>query len=415
MSHPDSTPSQYRHDIYRACPERSSHSVAFCLGGPPSDSCEVWSVRPSGRIRAVPRDGEPVARRTADVRRRIPLFGAPRITESVNFNPPQFHLLVLPFAHLELWPGLLLWQAAASLAGRVAAAIVVRTLRLGWSPLRPCSRRRPAQQRCAVEYVVVRADFALPAPSGHAGLASVAAWTLTVGRLDRGRGEHQTVPPIVVPYLLLTRQWRAASGAAAHGRRASRSALLSSARLRCAVVRGGTLADLAGTFPQRVFPGYVARRDAGVAGRRSPLGSAIGVAATVWLARKRDADAAWALLMAGALLWAPLGWVYYEWFLVLLLAALIAQVGCRVRYGRSRRLRLADHWLIRPRHRHPPGRADPIDRFLGPPRTPGFVICSSTLRPPPEPTSAPAPRTARIPSPEPRIPTAADFRSYFFM
>ena len=41
----------------------------------------------------------------------IPLSGAPKATESVNFNPPQFHLLVWPFAHLALRPGLLLWQA----------------------------------------------------------------------------------------------------------------------------------------------------------------------------------------------------------------------------------------------------------------------------------------------------------------
>ena len=65
----------------------------------------------------------------------IPMVGAPRITESVNFNPPQFHLLVLPFAHLGLFPGVLLWQALSMLAGCLSAAIVVRTLGLGWSTL----------------------------------------------------------------------------------------------------------------------------------------------------------------------------------------------------------------------------------------------------------------------------------------
>ena len=54
-------------------------------------------------------------------------------------------------------------------------------------------------------------------------------------------------------------------------------------------------------------------------------GAAAGLSATVWLAHKRDADAAWALLMTGALLWAPLGWVYYEWIVAPPLAALIAQ------------------------------------------------------------------------------------------
>ena len=55
------------------------------------------------------------------------------------------------------------------------------------------------------------------------------------------------------------------------------------------------------------------------------MGAALGLLATIWLAHKRDADAGWALLMAGALLWAPLGWVYYEWILVPPLAALIVQ------------------------------------------------------------------------------------------
>ena len=52
-------------------------------------------------------------------------------------------------------------------------------------------------------------------------------------------------------------------------------------------------------------------------------GSTVGIAATIWVASKRDHDTAWALLMTGALLWAPLGWVYYEWFVVPPLAALI--------------------------------------------------------------------------------------------
>jgi hypothetical protein len=32
--------------------------------------------------------------------------------------------------------------------------------------------------------------------------------------------------------------------------------------------------------------------------------------------RDRDLDRSWLLVMAGALLWSPLGWVYYGWFLM---------------------------------------------------------------------------------------------------
>jgi hypothetical protein len=55
------------------------------------------------------------------------------------------------------------------------------------------------------------------------------------------------------------------------------------------------------------------------------VGSVLGALATIWLAYTRDdTDVAWAMLMAGTLLWAPLGWVYYEWIIMPPLAALIA-------------------------------------------------------------------------------------------
>ena len=200
--------------------------------------------------------------------RAIPMFGAPRITESVNFNPPQFHLLVLPFAHLELWPGLLLWQALSLLAGCAAAAIVVRTLGLGWSTL-------PAMLAAAIllnsaalsSTVVVRADIAVPGHSGHTGLASAPfAAVDATGRVDGNRGEHQAVPP---DRLSLS----AAQAPVARrgvGRRRVGAELRGGhcgLRPRCAgaVVRGGTVAKLGGTLPQCIIPGIRLARDVGVA------------------------------------------------------------------------------------------------------------------------------------------------------
>ncbi len=165
-------------------------------------------------------------------------------------------------------------------------------------------------------------------------------------------------------------------------------------------------------FHNASFQAYVARLWWEWPGPQvATLGSAIGVAATVWLARNRDADAAWAILMAGALLWAPLGWVYYEWFLFPPLAALLAQR--RIPYA-VWPLAIAFVWPItgqrHPRHRHIPRRPDSVDLFLGPTRPPVRLVQLDAS------TAGRRPHTSdesRAPNPEPRL--AAYFKSYFFM
>ena len=143
------------------------------------------------------------------------------------------------------------------------------------------------------------------------------------------------------------------------------------------------------------------------------LGSAIGVAATVWLARNRDADAAWAILMAGALLWAPLGWVYYEWFLFPPLAALLAQR--RIPYA-VWPLAIAFVWPItgqdvRVTGTFLDGQIQSI-YFWGSARRPVRLVQldASDRRPTPTHDDLAQPRA---PSLEPRRP--AYFKSYFFM
>jgi hypothetical protein len=259
----------------------------------------------------------------------IPMFGAPRITESVNFNPPQFHILVLPFAHLGLFPGLLLWMALSILAGCLTAAIVIRTLGLGWSML-------PATLAAAV----LLNSGALSSTLWFGQISLFLAVPVTLAwrahRLERWKevaawiGIAASIKPfllIVFPYLLLKRQWRAvvwgglawalsfAVGVAVFGP----SALLQwfdAARWPSWTAHFHNASFTA--YVSRVmweWPGEIVAR----------IGSGAGILATVWLASKRDADLAWALLMTGALLWAPLGWIYYEWFLVPPLAALLAQ------------------------------------------------------------------------------------------
>src|SRR5262245_987616 len=138
----------------------------------------------------------------------IPMFGAPRFTESVNFNPPQFHLLVLPFAYLPLWPGLLLWQALSILAGIVSVVIVVRTLGLKWSSM-------PAMLAAAV--VLNSAALSSTLWFGQISLFLALPVTLAWRALRLGRwrdvavwmGIAASIKPfllLVFPYMLLARQ-----------------------------------------------------------------------------------------------------------------------------------------------------------------------------------------------------------------
>jgi hypothetical protein len=259
----------------------------------------------------------------------IPIIGAPRATESVNFNPPQFHLLVLPFANLELWPGLQVWLVLSLLAGCVCAAIVIRTLRLHWS-------LTPAMMTAAVllNSAALSSTLWFGQISLFLALPVTLAWrALRLGQwnaVGAWMGLAASIKPfllIVFPYLLLKRQWRAAVWGAV--------AWAASFGLGVAVFGPSALMQWLDAarwptwrahFHNASFQAYVSRVMWEWPGDHvASIGSAAGILATLWVAYKRDLDAAWAMLMTGAILWAPLGWVYYEWFLVPPLAVLIAE------------------------------------------------------------------------------------------
>jgi len=259
----------------------------------------------------------------------LPMFGAPRLPEPVNFNPPQFHLLVLPFASLRLEQAVLLWILVSLIVGGLCAVIVVRTLRLRWSLL-------PAL--IAITLVVNSAALSSTLWLGQMSLFLALPVTLAwrAHRLGRWNtagawmGLAASIKPflfIVFPYLLFKRQWRACVYGAL--------AWTGSFVLGAAVFGHDTLERWvhAAVWPtwqanllNASFHGYVGRvMFEWPAQHVATIGSAVGVLATIWLARLRDADLAWALLMTGALLWAPLGWVYYVWFVMPPIAALVAE------------------------------------------------------------------------------------------
>jgi alpha-1,2-mannosyltransferase len=259
----------------------------------------------------------------------LPMFGAPRLPEPVNFNPPQFHLFVLPFAHVRLGPALLLWIACSLIVGVICAAIVLRTLRPRWSLV-------PAL--VAIALIANSAPLSSTLWLGQMSLMLAVPVTLAwrahrLGRWDSvgaWMGLAASIKPfllIVFPYLLLKRQWRACLYGAL--------AWIGSFVLGAAVFGHATLERWvhAAQWPtwqanllNASFQGYVGRvMLEWPAQYVATIGSALGVLTTIWIARLRDPDLAWALLMTGALLWAPLGWVYYVWFLLPPIAALLAE------------------------------------------------------------------------------------------
>ncbi len=84
-------------------------------------------------------------------------------------------------------------------------------------------RRDPAQQRGAVEHVVVRSDFTHPGGSRDAGVARAASGPVSgSGHVDWGRGERQAVPPDCVSLPVARAPVaRRRCGAVLRGRRAS--------------------------------------------------------------------------------------------------------------------------------------------------------------------------------------------------
>jgi Glycosyltransferase family 87 len=261
--------------------------------------------------------------------RGIPMVGAPRITESVNFNPPQFHVLVLPLARLGLRPGLLLWQALSIAAGLFCAVVVVRTLQL-----------RFAAMPAAIATALVLNSAALSSTMWFGQISLFLAVPVTLawrarrlGRWNdvaRWMGLAASIKPfllIVFPYILLARQWRAVIwGGATWALSFAVGILVFGPEALTQWFEAARWPTWVVHFQNASFHGYVARVMWEFPGPLvASIGAAAGIAITIWLAHTRDADAGWALLMAGALLWAPLGWIYYGWFVMPPLAALAAE------------------------------------------------------------------------------------------
>jgi alpha-1,2-mannosyltransferase len=251
-----------------------------------------------------------------------------------NLNPPHFHLLILP---LSLWGpnvALVLWSMASLTSLVLAARTVLREL--GWPALSPA--RLGLTLFGTVAWVGTGSVIATGQSSLFLLWPMAAGW----GLMRRGRwlrsgvviGLLASVKPflgLLLVYFLVRRQYRALAagalalaaafcvGLAVFGADAQLSWIRTLQRVDWswlpmnASVAGLIARVLApNTYLSPIFEWSAAIRPLGLA----VAATGIGVTLVSVIRRPNDVDRSFLLLTLAALLFSPLGWVYYVWFLL---------------------------------------------------------------------------------------------------
>jgi hypothetical protein len=273
-----------------------------------------------------------------------PVMVAPNVTHAfLNMNPPHFHLIMLPLAVLSPGQALLVWTLASLLSLGVSLLLIVRELAVRISAARVLWSLLAMLTFAATGTVVAtgQVSLLLLLPVTLAWLAARrGAWA----RAGAWLGLAMSVKPflfIFLPYFLLRRYPGAAvtallvaAGAFVTGMLvfglASHLAWLSALGATdwsWAAMNGSILGVLSRTMSESPY--------------FTPLVSAPGLVRPLWLcgaaiagvltlaAAWRDdspeaVDRGFVLVLVGAQLVSPLGWVYYFWLPVGPAAALVA-------------------------------------------------------------------------------------------
>ncbi len=281
-------------------------------------------------------------RQGADLYQHPPLPGP-----GYNLNTPALTLLLLPFSFLSDGVAFRLWTVVAVAAYLVSAVWIARTVAAG--------RTATIASMMFISQPVIAA-LLLGQVAGLLTLVMTAAWIadredrpLLAGGLLGAAIAAKPFLGVFVPYLLWRRSPRAIGGAAvgaagvltagwiAAGVTGYRSWLAALARISWtghtlnASVLGLLTRTLDATPAVLHVTPVVVRPDL-----VQPLWWAsvlvVVAAAGRALARTRDIDRAWALLVAGGLLISPLGWMYY---LTLLTGPAVAVIGRRPAWARA--------------------------------------------------------------------------------
>jgi hypothetical protein len=257
-------------------------------------------------------------------------IGAAAHLQFLNMNPPHFHLIVLPFAMLPPDQAAIVWMAVSLFALMLSLTLIGRELGITWTPLSVLLLVLGVSS-----FAGTQAFFLTGQISMLLMLVMTACWIAARhsrwGAAAVWMGLCISVKPFVaifLPYLLLTRRYRAAfvaiatAGAAfavgfvVFGQENLASwyrALAQSADWTWAEMNASLLGFFRRAFdlqpiapPLVVHPGWV--------NVWIPIAGVVG-AATLFVAigdrSVHAVDRAFALLLVAAILISPLGWIYY--------------------------------------------------------------------------------------------------------
>jgi alpha-1,2-mannosyltransferase len=234
---------------------------------------------------------------------------------NLNFNPPHFYALVVPFTYLPERIAFLLWTACSVLLALAIARIALRTIVRDWT-----THDRWLLAACLLNAAGVQASLRLGQMSWWLALVVTLAWRSARARqwLSAGlwTGLAISLKPfllLLVPVLAIRQRWLALS-----------TAFISAALF---IALGGLLfgwpslmewATVLRTTPEAgYFRHFLNASLVGIvvkAGWPIAVGTVAAcfvAAATIWRARTADEDLMWTLVLVGALLCSPLGWPYY--------------------------------------------------------------------------------------------------------
>ena len=257
-----------------------------------------------------------------------------------NMNPPHFHLLLVPLALLPPAVALASWMLGGLASCLLSGWLVVREVRL--------STRVAGPAVLAGVYLTAWAGTGSLLLTGQLSWLLLLPLTLMWSAVRRERWSLAGVIVgilasiksfLLVPmaYFLIRRRWRAlaasltaftaafAVGLVVFGAAAHRSWLASLGGMNWPwpVLNGSLLGFLARTLgpspslapvllaPDLIYPVWALLALTG-----------LGITLVAVARRPTDADRSLALLLTASLLFSPLGWVYYAWFLIPPLVAL---------------------------------------------------------------------------------------------
>ena len=253
------------------------------------------------------------------------LDGARQWLPGPNYNPPHFYVAVAPFAAWPFPVAFVSWTLAGLIAGLYLAKRTVQTVGIS-----------VVESGALLSGCLVACNASLGSTLRTGQLSLLLAVPVTLawiayreGRLARAGwwiGLAASVKPfllVVGAYFLVSRRWGAAVAMTLAG--------LGAATVGVVVFGTENFLTWLAVFQEPRMDQHFHNASFSSFAARSGIASGYlvwvvvvtGVAATILFAvTAADPDLRWLILMSGALLWSPLGWIYYGFFLMPPLVAL---------------------------------------------------------------------------------------------